>query len=283
MIKTIYIARHGFRLNWQTNIWKSPTGYPRDPPLASYGDEQAAELATYLSSLPEDQRPTAIYSSPYYRCLQTVNPTANALDLPIHVEHGLSEWYSPVKEGTGLHPKPVPAEKLVRFFDRIDPSYSPTFLVTRKGESVPDLYRRGEEFLAAFIQRLERDTSASRHERILLVTHAATVITLAQALLGDESIRRTLRVGCCTLSTFDRVSDSVDGVPLGNSVWAARGNLAIADFLTNGVERDWGMNDIEVLDGVVVEDDGVPGTQGEEDVAFGVQSWGSNSQSLSKM
>lgn len=215
--------------------------------------------------------------------MQTVNPTANALDLPINVEHGLAEWYSPVKAGTGLHPSPVPADKLVQFFDKIDPSYAPTFLVTRKGESVPDLYKRGEDFLTAFIQRLERTTSAEGHERILLVTHAATVITLAQALLGDASIGKALRVGCCTLSTFDRVPDAEEGALLGGSVWTPRGQLAVAHFLTNGVERDWGMNDIEVRDGIVIEDEGVPGTEGEEDIAFGVQSWDSGSRSVSRM
>ncbi|KAG8961293.1 hypothetical protein FRC03_005551 [Tulasnella sp. 419] len=88
MLETVYIARHGFRLNWVTTNWTSATGLPRDPPLASYGVDQAKELANYFLSLPEDQRPTAIYSSPYYRCLQTAAPTAAALKLPLYVEHG---------------------------------------------------------------------------------------------------------------------------------------------------------------------------------------------------
>jgi transcription factor C subunit 7 len=215
------------------------------------------------------------------RCLQTANPVAKALNLPILVEHGLAEWYSPVKAGTGLHPGPVSANELVPFFERIDPSYNPTFLVTRKGESVPELYERGEDFLNAFIRRVE--ASSDMHERILLCTHAATVIALSQALLGDKSVGRTLRVGCCTLSTFDRVLVAEDGALLGKDVWRARGSLARADFLTNGVERDWGMTDIEIRNGVVIEDDGVPGTEGEEDVAFGVQHWDVKGQLVSRM
>lgn len=206
---------------------------------------------------------------------------ADAFDLPMLVEPGLAEWYSPVKAGTGLHPGPVPAEKLVPFFERVDPSYDPTFLVTRKGESVPELYKRGEDFLNAFIRRLE--ASSETRESILLCTHAATAIALSQALLGDASVGRTLRVGCCTLSTFDRVSDAESGALLGKNVWKSRGTLARADFLTNGVERDWGMADIEVRDGVVIEDDGVPGTEGEDDVAFGVQTWEFKGRGLSKM
>jgi transcription factor C subunit 7 len=248
--------------------------------------------------LPVGASVDAIYCSPYCefdcfgrfstlislnsdRCLQTVNPVAKALDLPILVEHGLTEWYSPVKAGTGLHPGPVPANKLVSSFERIDHSYNPTFLVTRKGESVQELYKRGEDFLNAFIQRVE--ASSEMHERILLCTHAATAIALSQALLGDKSVGRTLRVGCCTLSTFDRVLVAEDGALLGRGVWQARGALARADFLTNGVERDWGMTDIEIQNGVVVEDDGVPGTEGEEDVAFGVQPWDVEGHPVSRM
>ncbi|KAI5119993.1 hypothetical protein M0805_004436 [Coniferiporia weirii] len=70
---------------------KSVTGLPRDPPLAAYGESQANELAQYFMSLSGEERSTAILSSPYYRCLQTAAPTSAALDIPIYVEHGLSE------------------------------------------------------------------------------------------------------------------------------------------------------------------------------------------------
>lgn len=51
---------------------KSPTGIPTDPPLTSKGVQQSKELAEYLSSIepPID----VIYSSPFYRCLQTLKP-----------------------------------------------------------------------------------------------------------------------------------------------------------------------------------------------------------------
>ncbi|CAG8604114.1 6889_t:CDS:2 [Acaulospora colombiana] len=171
--------------------------------------------------------------------------------------------------------------ELKPFFDNIDTSWNPTFLVSRKGESVPDLYRRGELFMDAFIRRINEGGFGGDHERVLLVSHAATVITLAQALLGDTAIGRELRVGCCTLSTFDRHETAAQEDTIGSDVWKARGKLATADFLTNGVERDWGMADIETKNGVVVEDDGVPGTNGEEDIDFGLQKW--NAHSASRM
>lgn len=214
------------------------------------------------------------------RCLQTSNATAATLKLPIYVEHGLGEWYSPVKQGTGLHPSPVSAEELVPFFSAVDPSWTPTFLVTRKGESVPDLYERGETFLQAFIKRIEEE---GKHERILLMSHAATVISLAQALLLDPSIGQNLRVGCCTLSIFDRKHNPIDGGILGGDVWKTRGELASADFLTKGIERDWGMADIQTMNGVVIEDDGVPGTEEEEDIDHGLQPWSKSPSAVARM
>lgn len=57
---------------YTANFVKSPTGIPTDPPLTSKGVQQSKELAEHLSSIepPVD----VIYSSPFYRCLQTLKP-----------------------------------------------------------------------------------------------------------------------------------------------------------------------------------------------------------------
>ena len=52
------------------------TGLPRDPPLADFGLTQAEELAQFFLSLPEEERPTAIFSSPY---CETAYPVATEL------------------------------------------------------------------------------------------------------------------------------------------------------------------------------------------------------------
>lgn len=263
MIETIYIARHGFRLNWVTNNWKSETGLPRDPPLAAYGETQAKELAEYFASLPEDQRPTAIYSSPYYRCLQTIRPTSQALNVPIYVEHGLSEWYSPVKAGTGLHPRPASASELKKYFPEIDDSWSSIWYPSRKGEDVEQVHDRVAGFLKLFVPEVERRFSG-KHRRILLVSHAATVIALARELLGNRGL--PLRIGCCSLTELHRKAgtDQVLGA------WDAK-TLGDGAHLKEGASRDWGFEDIEIADGKVVEDLGVPGTENEIDEPIGPQ------------
>lgn len=52
------------------------------------------------------------------------------------------------------------------------------------------------------------------------------------------------------------------------------GTPADGSFLAGGVERSWGMEDVETHEGVVVEEPGTPGSEGEEDGPNGVQVWG---------
>jgi len=253
-------------LNWVTTNWKSATGLPRDPPLASFGEAQAKEVADYFLSLPEDQRPTAIFSSPYYRCLQTSKPTSIALGVPIYVEHGITEWYSPVEPGTGLHPRPSSANVLKAHFPEIDDSWSSLWYSSRKGEDVDGLHDRIAGFLTVFLPEVQRRFSGA-HKRILLVSHAATVIALAQELVGERSL--SFRAACCSLSVLDRkVGDAAQLAAVGG--WTAR-VLSDGSHLKDGAQRDWGFEDIQIADGKVINDRGVPGTENEKDEPVGSQ------------
>lgn len=74
----------------------SPTNIPSDPPLAAHGVAQAHQLAGHLATI--EPTPTRIYSSPLYRCLQTVEPVAAKLGITeVWAENGIGEWY-----GVGL-------------------------------------------------------------------------------------------------------------------------------------------------------------------------------------
>ncbi|KAJ7487652.1 histidine phosphatase superfamily [Mycena galericulata] len=265
MIETIYIARHGFRMNWINSNWKSVTGLARDPPLAAFGETQAQELADYLLSLPKDQRPTAIFSSPYYRCLQTSKPVSTALGIPIYVEHGISEWYSPVAPGTGLHPRPASAASLRMYFPtEIDAdAWASVYYPPRIGEDVAQMHARARTFLDVFVPAVERALPGT-HKRVLLVSHAATVIALTRALLDDPTL--PLRAGCCSLTEVVRREG---GAPVIGG-WEAR-RLVDGAHLADGTSRDWGFEDIEIANGQVVADPGVPGTENEVDDMVGSQ------------
>jgi transcription factor C subunit 7 len=232
--------------------------------LAAFGEAQAREVADYFQSLPVEERPTAIFSSPFSRCLQTSKPIAQALRLPIFVEHGITEWYSPVAPGTGLHPRPYSTTSLQALFPEIDDSWSSLWYPSRKGETVDEVHERTAGFLEAFIPEVER-RMPTNHSRILLVSHAATIITLTKELVGDRAL--PLRVGCCTLTNLKRKTDAKQ--VLGG--WEAK-TLATGSHLHDGSQRDWGFADIVVSsDGKVIDDLGVPGSEGEEEGPVGCQ------------
>ncbi|KAH8102625.1 phosphoglycerate mutase-like protein [Cristinia sonorae] len=263
MVETIYIARHGYRLNWDTTSWKSVTGLPRDPPLAAFGVTQAEELAAHFASLPKVERPTAIFSSPYYRCVQTSKPVSKALGVPIFVEHGLSEWYSPAAPRTGLHPRPGSPTSLRKYFTEIDDSWQPIYYPSRKGEDVEQCHHRAGQCVKAIVEDLER-RFPGKHQRILLVSHAATIIAVVRELVGDRDL--PLRPGCCSLTKLERKAGVV-GV-LGG--WEPK-LLVDGSHMAGGSTRDWGFEDIVIDRGHVVNDSGQPGSEEDVDEPVGLQ------------
>ncbi|TBU65026.1 histidine phosphatase superfamily [Dichomitus squalens] len=262
-IDRIYLARHGYRMNWVTEDWVSVTGTARDPPLAPYGLSQAKELADFFISLPEEERPTIVLSSPYHRCLQTAQPTAEALKLPIYVEHGLSEWYSPAAPGTGLYPRPGQATDLRTHVPEISDDWQSIFYPTRKGEDAPEMHDRSHDLLRALIPAVEHKYGG-KHQRILLVSHAAPIIGLVRVLVDNRAL--PLRVGTCSITDL-RPRDTLSNA-VGN--WEAI-KLADSSHLEEGALRDWGFEDAVYIDGKVINHHGEPGTENEKDEPVGLQ------------
>lgn len=105
---------------------------------------------------------------------------------------------------------------------------------SRKGEDVKEVHDRGDEFLKIFISAVE--AKYPQHTKVLLVSHAATVITLVRTLAGDRTM--PVRIGCCSLSEGIRK----DGK------WEL-GKVADGAHLEKGASRDWGFEDIEIAHG----------------------------------
>lgn len=79
---TFYVVRHakaGSRGHW--------SGDDRRRPLSQKGEKQAAELIGIFEPFPI----TAIYSSPYLRCVQTVQPLARARKITVVETPDLAE------------------------------------------------------------------------------------------------------------------------------------------------------------------------------------------------
>src|SRR4051812_39133890 len=99
---------------------RSPTGKPADPALTAHGVEQARELGQRLMTA--DPPIERVYSSLYYRCLQTVEPFVRASATatptaskkgrtlpPVRGETGIGEWYG---AADFEHPVPETSEGL---------------------------------------------------------------------------------------------------------------------------------------------------------------------------
>lgn len=81
---TFYVVRHakaGSRGHW--------TGDDRQRPLSKKGVKQAEALVEVLAPFPI----TAVYSSPFLRCVQTVEPLARARKLPLKQSLSLAEGH----------------------------------------------------------------------------------------------------------------------------------------------------------------------------------------------
>jgi len=157
---------------------------------------------------------------------------------------GLCEWYSPVAPGTGLHPRPSSASSLKQWFPEIDPDgWTTTWYPSRRGESVEEIYDRTDGYLNVFIPHVER--VYPQHKVIMLVSHAGPIIALMKSLLGNRDV--SFRVGCCSLSEFERKEEE-DWKVVGG--WGAK-KLADGAHLKDGASREWGFEDIKIANGKV--------------------------------
>ncbi|SPQ22404.1 974fb769-d0cc-4470-b39b-a2ccccb1bf5b [Thermothielavioides terrestris] len=238
-LEVIYVTRHGFRSNWlvdpsdgnYTTFIKSPTGGAADPALTAHGVDQANELAERL--LTADPPIERVYSSLYYRCLQTLEPfvrraqdaaaaaAASATgrgerSLKIRGETGLGEWY-----GTADFEHPVPASLATLgplFPDLLDSDYVPAVTPNRMGESIEELHDRVAATMETVIAECDRDGVRA----ILLCSHAAVIIALGRVLTGhmpDDVEVEDFKCFTCGLSKFRRrqgagtESEGKNGIP----------------------------------------------------------------------
>jgi transcription factor C subunit 7 len=143
--------------------------------------KQAKELTEHALNL--DPNIERIYSSPFYRCLETINPLAEKLDLPILCENGIGEWYGIARFE---HPQPAAPEILHRFFPRIQTSYNPTIIPSIKGETFTEIHNRTAYAVAKIITDIDREwkENGTGPRAILLVAHAASIIAIGRALIG---------------------------------------------------------------------------------------------------
>ena len=182
MKQTIWIARHGNRLDFVNPEWFNTARRRYDPPLSDDGFIQAQELGTRL----KNQNISHIISSPFLRTIQTANEVAQILDLPIKLEAGLSEWFNP--DWMDGHPEIHPQEFLAQEFPRIDWSYQ-SLITPTYPETQAKLTRRTKQTANKLIEQFS--------ENLLLVGHGASVLGITRGLVRGNP---TFRVPLCSLT-----------------------------------------------------------------------------------
>ncbi|KAF2180065.1 phosphoglycerate mutase family protein [Zopfia rhizophila CBS 207.26] len=259
MLEVIYVVRHAFRANWTVNpitgeynsTITSPTGIPTDPPLAAHGVEQSNELAKHLCSL--DPPIDVVYSSPFYRCLQTLKPATDKLfsnglaGSRIRIDTGLGEFYG---RADFNHPTPPTVGVLSPFFNYLDYDYISVSAPTPNGETIQELHDRVGFTLNRIISALDEDPAQPK--ALLICTHAATMIAIGRMLTGnmpEDPDTDDFQCFTASLSKFTRQSSEAVGS------WNCVINSETA-FLSGGAERGWKFNGEESfiqLPHVVVE------------------------------
>ncbi|BAY64457.1 phosphoglycerate/bisphosphoglycerate mutase [Calothrix brevissima NIES-22] len=184
MSQIIWIARHANRLDFVNPDWFLTAERRYDPPLSEDGFIQAKQLANRLKT----EKISHIFASPFLRTVQTANTVAQALDLPIKLETGLSEWLNPA--WMTEEPERLSISALAELFPRIDISYT-----ARIAAKYPETH---EQVRARSGQTARCLATEFYPENMLLVGHGASVLGAAMGLVGEVA-KTEVKASLCSL------------------------------------------------------------------------------------
>jgi broad specificity phosphatase PhoE len=169
-METLWLVRHEHRLDFIHPEWFETAIYPYDPPLSIEGKDRAVRLAEKFSRIPIDR----IYTSPFLRTIQTANPLAKLLDIPIRLEWGLCEWLC--GDWTSELPETTPVTESIRCYPNIDVAYQ---------SLVTPCYPETVEELDARIHNIAYKLIQCNCENMLVVAHKGSVTGIVAALTGN--------------------------------------------------------------------------------------------------
>lgn len=135
MNKTIYLIRHC-----------QATGQAPDAELTETGKKQARDLARFL----ENQQVIHFISSPFTRAIQSIEPAADQMGLPIEIDDRLAE-------------RVLSSEDLPDWMEKLEESFQDADLKFAGGESGKEATERAMEVL----NEMEDKTAAVTHGNLL--------------------------------------------------------------------------------------------------------------------
>ena len=182
--QTVWICRHGNRIDLIDAAWRENNGH--DPHLSEDGVRQAQETGDRLKR--EDIR--FVFSSPFLRAVETAYHIARALDLPVCIERGASEWLNPA--WFDHMPSLIPPQELARRFPLVDPQY-PSVLTP--------LYPETAQAASARAGQTSQRLAARYRGNLVIVGHGHSVQGMSWGLLDG---RPPISTGLCALVKIER-------------------------------------------------------------------------------
>lgn len=175
MVKTddisLWVVRHGLRIDFIDDNWVKTAKNPYNPPLAPKGFLQAEEAALRL----ESEKIDYIFASPFLRTLQTANIIAEKVGLDFNVEPGLTEWLKPSEYG--CMPDLYNLKDLKLDFPHINLNYKP-YVIPEYPETKEALDDRAKEAVNKIISKYKAN--------VLLISHGSPIKSIFKALLDYE-------------------------------------------------------------------------------------------------
>ena len=170
LIQTLWLVRHAERLDFFQPEWFETALYRYDPPLSPQGFARAISLALEFSHIPLDQ----IITSPFLRTIQTADPLARLLHLPIQLEWGLCEWLC--QDWTSEFPETTSIDELVNNYPNVGAVYQ-SLVLPCYPETLEELGIRTNIIAHKLVQ--------ANCENVLAIAHKGSILGIVAALTGE--------------------------------------------------------------------------------------------------
>lgn len=181
---------------------RSEPGQGSDPQLSALGIEQAGRLPNALARFPIQR----VVSSPQMRAVETAQPVADALGMPVEVDRRLAEYDRD-------HPHYIPVEQIAAE----NPAELQRLVSGRLPSGVDEV-----EFLGRVRGAVEDLVSGAEHDDTVAVfSHGGVINVLLHQILGTERL----------------LSFHVDYASVTRLLSSRTGRLAVAGV--NGTEHVW--------------------------------------------
>jgi len=186
MIHTIFLVRHGHKRILDDPDWRKTAQRPDDTPLSQKGILQAEETAELLAG----EKLDLIFSSPFYRALETASIIAKRLKKQVNIEWGFSEWLNP--KWFSKFPALMSLEEAAQAFPMVNKDYIP---FTMPGFPELDEEVHVYDRVKRTLLKIQEHYSGS----ILIVGHGASVYQSARVLSDPP---KGVRVEMCAVNKF---------------------------------------------------------------------------------